>query len=114
MSVPDLASARIDDLPGFGRRAGQRLAHGYDAVDTGRLVRFGDEIEDLDDVRIEVEVARALDVQRVRGQRRPALQRGREARIDRETAPVGQLARLLDQELVGGGRGEVRDEPRSG
>src|SRR5688572_20021186 len=106
------ASARINDLPRLGRRAAQGLPNGDGAVHRRFLVGLRHDIEDLDYVRVEVEIARALDVPGERRERRPPRKRRREPWVAGQAATVRQLARLLDQQAVGGRGCEKRDESR--
>src|SRR4051812_33230414 len=57
-SAPDRASARINALPRLARRLRERLLHRRDTVDPGGFVRLRQQIEDLDDVRIDIEISR--------------------------------------------------------
>src|SRR5687767_3347714 len=112
ISHPDRASARIDDLARFSRGTRERLTHRDGTVDRRAFVRLRQQIEDLDHVRIEIEIARARHMVGVGRERRPPGQGGREARIRREPAPVRQLAGFLDEHAISLGRREIRDEPR--
>src|SRR5919204_3614510 len=62
---PARSSARIDDRARFGGGFRERDADGNRAVDGALLVGVGEEVEDLDHVRVEVEIARPLDVRGV-------------------------------------------------
>src|SRR5687768_14397473 len=110
-SQPERSSARTEDPPRVGGGPREGLPDRHRPVDRARLVRLRQHVEDLDDVRVDVEVSRALHVRGVRGERGPARERAREARVGGERAPVGELARLLDEQPVGLGRGEEGDEP---
>src|SRR3954464_4113132 len=53
-SAPDRVSARIDAFFRLDRSFRQRCLHRRDTVDARRFVRLREQIEDLDDVRVEV------------------------------------------------------------
>src|SRR5688572_30541483 len=112
ISEPERCSARIENCPGFGGGFRYSASRGHFAVDRGLLVRFRQKVEDLDYVRVKIDVPGPLDIRGVSRERWPLPERCGESPVRCQPAAVRQLARFLDQQSVSRRRREVRDEAR--
>src|ERR1700686_2461961 len=75
ISDPDFSSARIYNICRFASGFLQRVLHRSCRVDGGFFIGLRQQIENLNDVRIEVQIACALDVVRILGESRPSRER---------------------------------------